>query len=261
VSATRGARQAPRPTELRVEIRADLPEPAPAVPGAGYRSDAHATLSHRPRLRVRPATRTDTLARSFGLGVAPSTGDRDFDAALWIDHDGPRSELREVLASPDVRAQCVALERVGAEAIRLHHEGIGLAVDLWLAPGSARAPEQLRGALRAVSALSSALPRFSGPVGRRSRVSWIMENAFLPWPLIGFIAAMGSYDVHPVAATTLLAALGLGLAAWLCVVPIAYLVARARTDGGMLFVSTAVPLLVALPALSVVAAIARDTWR
>ena len=222
------------------------------APRAPYRAQERATLSSRPRLTLRPRTHTDDTGIWLGLNRGFATGDETFDTTMWVASDHAADVLSEILAIPDVRTTAVALVRLGAESLRLNEGDTNLIVDVWVRTRDPEAREKLRRSLAGVAALSKALPRFAGQPARASILSAIMEYAFLPLPLLGIVSSLGTYDWRaPLDVSPILTMLGAGLALWLVSVPLAFVSARGRHNGYLLFKSTAIPLLIGLPGISV----------
>ncbi len=250
-AAVIGARNTDIEPAEQVQVRLRVSLDFATTPGASYRSEGRATLPTRPRLILRPRTPSDDLGISLGLNRPFPSGDEAFDSSVWV-ASTHQAGVSDLLAIPDVRSATVALLRLGAESLRMNDGDTNLTIDVWLRTRDPDARNKLREALPVVASLSRALPRFTGDPPRASILSAIMEHAFLPLPLLGIVSSLGSYEWRaPLDTTPVLVLIGFGLALGVVSTPLAFLAARGRHNGFLLFKSTAIPLLVGLPGLAV----------
>jgi hypothetical protein len=247
-----GARETDHGLAEQVKVQMLVRLDGAAAPQEPYRALAQAALPSRPRLTLRPRTRADDTGVSLGLNRPFKTSDGTFDSAVWVASDQDPETLSEILAIPEVRSTAVDLVRLGAERLRINEGDTNLVVDVWFRTRDPEAREKLRQSLAGVARLSKTLPRFTGEPARASTLSAIMEYAFLPLPLAGIVTSMSAYEWRaPLDVSPILMMLGTGLTLWLVSVPLAFVTARGRHNGFLLFKSTALPLLIGLPGLAV----------
>lgn len=216
--------------------------------GAGaYRADPRRRVDHRPKMMFRRETGRDRFGKAIKLNREFETGDRDFDARVYIESDAKDDALREVLADPRARAALARLLDRGCQQVLLHENACDIKIKI--TNPKAEHLEAYREMLADLAEIADTLPAFSGAVERKF---WTF-GAKVVTPAIVLLAVGGigwaiANTNYPTVTNDLQGVGALfGLAAWCALVPVAGFLLRGRSNSFRLFMVVICTQLFALP--------------
>lgn len=149
--------------------------------------------------RERP---TDRRGKSLGLNAEIQTGDRAFDDAVYIEHDGDRAAVSDLVGRVEVRA-AIAAAVDEATNLALQHEGNALELH-WARTHAPIDDAAMRSAVQRLAAVAEALPpiRDASARPRKSPYVGLFSTMFVMIsPLGGFALRIFARDVEPLDAS------------------------------------------------------------
>jgi len=212
------------------------------------RDRAPASTRHLPII-VRRETWIDRLGKRLFINREVQTGDDDFDAAVYVESDAPDAAVERVLSDPDLRRLSLALLERGFARVMIH-EGTGKVVCTGVTSEEGLRAEEVRAVCRDLAGAARAVP--PPPRGAGAPAPW------LAGPLTAVISAVAAFvgfalaswargQFYPLSRGATVFGLGLGLLAWVCVLPLVGALVRGRSGSFRLFGACFCLLLVALP--------------
>jgi len=216
-----------------------LAGPAAAPPRAedsgfetkGYRAEPWATAVNPGPLLVRVESGRDRFGKRIGLNRETQIGDPDFDARIYIECDAPDAILRKLFASEASRRELLQVLELGAPAVSLDEKGL---LSISLRRNLAAAPmtqEHFEGLLQAFAGFAEELPALRGRAPRRRRVlPAVLALGSLVGSILGIPALfLARWSWPPVDDDLYVSMVLAGIALWIVLIPVAFLVHRRRS--------------------------------
>lgn len=160
-------KQKPQLLHLGTTIRAGVRTVAAA--GSAFRQAGdEQPLQRLPHVVFRREGAVSTLTKLLRLNVEVQSGDRSFDDAVYIEHDGDRAIVARLVQDAELRAAIREAIGGGAEVV-LNEEGHGVALR-WVTGTAPDAPERLNAAGQLLGRMADRLPAVeNGTLDPRSK--------------------------------------------------------------------------------------------